>query len=95
MKFAKQKCDPDQVKQVANLPYTFMKNLEVTCKDYPDGSDKCRFPVWLIVTIVLVGLLLIAVGVFFGVRFYRKRKFNQIRRQFPAPEEQKLKPPPV
>jgi hypothetical protein len=102
VKFAKDKCDAKQAEQVSRLPYTFMKALDVTCKDYPDGSDKCRFPVWLIVTIVLVGVALIAVGVFCGVRFYRRR---QLRRQLQttnggkgvvsSPEEEVLKVQPV
>jgi len=105
VKFAKDKCDAKQAEQVSRLPYTFMKNLDVTCKDYPDGSDRCRFPVWLIVTIVLVGVALIAVGVFCGVRFYRRRRERQLKRQLQttnggkgvvsSPEEEVLKVQPV
>ncbi|CAG2172665.1 unnamed protein product [Oppiella nova] len=40
VKFAKDKCDAKQAEQVSRLPYIFMKNLNDTCKDYPDGSDR-------------------------------------------------------
>jgi len=98
VRFAKQKCSAIQAEQVHNLPYTFMKGLEKTCQDYPPDSDKCRFPVWLIVIIVLVAVLALALGVYCGVRCYRRRKLSQIRRQLQSQnraEEQKLKSPAV
>ncbi|CAG2106885.1 unnamed protein product [Medioppia subpectinata] len=99
VKFARDKCDAKQAEQVYGLPYTFMKRLDVSCRDYPDGSDKCRFPVWLIVTIVLVGVALLAAGVFCGVRFYRRRKERLIRQQLQSraaqEERETLKPSPV
>lgn len=95
VKFARQKCSDMQAEQVHNLPYTFMKNLEVTCRHYPPNSDKCRFPIWLIVVIVLLGLGLVGLVGFGVFMFCRKRKLNRIRRQLNSAEEQKLKPPVV
>ncbi|HEY6436907.1 MAG TPA: hypothetical protein VIY47_09960, partial [Ignavibacteriaceae bacterium] len=69
--------------------------LEKTCKEYPPGSSKCSFPVWLIVIIViivLIGVSLLALGIFCGIRFYRKRKLEQIKRQLSStPETEKFK----
>jgi len=72
-----------------------MPDLEKMCKEYPPGSSKCSFPVWLIVVIVLIGVTLLALGVFFGVRCYRRRQLEKIRRKLTTPEEEKLKSPPV
>jgi len=92
---AKDKCDAMQVEQVHNLPYTFMPQLEKMCSEYPPGSSKCSFPVWLIIVIVLIGVTLLSLGAFFGYRCYRRRKLEQIRRQLSNPETEKLKSPPV
>jgi hypothetical protein len=92
VKAAKDKCDSMQVEQIHNLPYTFMPGLEKTCKEYPPGSSKCSFPVWLIVVIVLIGVSLLALGIFCGIYFYRKRKSERIRRQLSSiPETEKMK----
>ncbi len=69
-----------------------MPGLEKTCKEYPPGSSKCSFPVWLIVVIVLIGVSLLALGIFCGIYFYRKRKSDRIRRQLSSiPETEKMK----
>jgi len=88
---AQDKCDQMQTEQVHNLPYTFIPNLERDCKDYPPGSSKCSFPVWLIVLIVVVVVTLLGVGVFFGVRFYRRRREQRSMRSRPVQIE-KVKP---
>jgi len=92
VRFARLKCDPDQVEQVNRLPYTFVKNLETACADYPPGSDKCRFPVWLIVVLSIAGVALLAIGIFCGLTCYRRRRLRRRRQQLAtAHEEQKLK----
>jgi hypothetical protein len=74
VKAAKAKCDSMQVEKLHNLPYTLEPHLKNTCKQYPSGSFKCSFPVWLILVIVLIGVSLLALGIFYGIRLYRKGK---------------------
>lgn len=75
---ARQKCNPMQAEQVHNLPYKFMPQIEDVCVDYPPGSEKCAFPVWIIVLVVIVAFLLITCGIWCGMRLFRRRRNRQM-----------------
>jgi len=94
---ANKKCDSMQTEQVHNLPYTFIPDLEESCKDYPPGSSKCSFPWWIILIVVLIFVALLSVGIWCGFRYYRRRRIAERMRLNVIPEAEKLpvKTPPV
>lgn len=71
---AKSVCEPDQLAQIRELPYMFEPTMRERCHDIPPGSDKCKFPIWIIILVLLVLMSLVGCGVWCGMRCYRRRR---------------------